>query len=168
MSCRSQYLRTVNYQGDGLRAGTCWDEGDLGKLQILIDTAHGDSHPGSVHLGRLAEEAKLSVAESGGKAALYAVTDMCDGIAMAHDGMNYSLVSREIMAFMYEIHALASPFDGCLFMASCDKSIPAQLMACCALTCLRCTCRAARCLAVLTLCRRKSCTAPATISPRGR
>jgi len=128
MSCRSQYLRTVNYQGDGLRAGTCWDEGDLGKLQILIDTAHGDSHPGSVHLGRLAEEAKLSVAESGGKAALYAVTDMCDGIAMAHDGMNYSLVSREIMAFMYEIHALASPFDGCLFMASCDKSIPAQLM----------------------------------------
>ncbi|MDR7866993.1 MAG: dihydroxy-acid dehydratase [Sporomusaceae bacterium] len=129
MSCRSQYLRKVNYQGDGLRAGTCWDEGDLAKPQILIDTAHGDSHPGSVHLGRLAEEAKLSVAESRGKAALYAVTDMCDGIAMAHDGMNYSLVSREIMAFMYEIHALASPFDGCLFMASCDKSIPAQLMA---------------------------------------
>ncbi len=129
MSCRSQCLRKVNYQGDGLRAGTNWDEGDLGKLQILIDTAHGDSHPGSVHLGRLAEEAKLSVAESQGKAALYAVTDMCDGIAMAHDGMNYSLVSREIMAFMYEIHALASPFDGCLFMASCDKSIPAQLMA---------------------------------------
>lgn len=129
MSCRSQCLRTVNYQGDGLRAGTHWDESDLAKPQILIDTAHGDSHPGSVHLGRLAEEAKLSVAESGGKAALYAVTDMCDGIAMAHDGMNYSLVSREIMAFMYEIHALASPFDGCLFMASCDKSIPAQLMA---------------------------------------
>jgi dihydroxy-acid dehydratase len=129
MSCRSQCLRTVNYQGDGLRAGTHWDEGDLAKPQILIDTAQGDSHPGSVHLGRLAEEAKLSVAEGGGKAALYAVTDMCDGIAMAHDGMNYSLVSREIMAFMYEIHALASPFDGCLFMASCDKSIPAQLMA---------------------------------------
>lgn len=128
MSCRSQFLRTVNYQGDGLRAGTYWDEGDLAKPQILIDTAQGDSHPGSVHLGRLAEEAKLSVAERGGKAALYAVTDMCDGIAMAHDGMNYSLVSREIMAFMYEIHALASPFDGCLFMASCDKSIPAQLM----------------------------------------
>jgi dihydroxy-acid dehydratase len=128
MSCRSQYLRKVNFQGDGLRAGTCWDEEDLAKPQILIDTAHGDSHPGSVHLGRLAEEARLAVTESRGKAALYAVTDMCDGIAMAHDGMNYSLVSREIMAFMYEIHALASPFDGCVFMASCDKSIPAQLM----------------------------------------
>ncbi len=128
MSCRSQCLRTVNFQGDGLRAGTYWDEADLAKPQILIDTAHGDSHPGSVHLGRLAEEAKLAVTESQGKAALYAVTDMCDGIAMAHDGMNYSLVSREVMAFMYEIHALASPFDGCLFMASCDKSIPAQLM----------------------------------------
>lgn len=127
-SCRSQHLRKVNYQGDGLRAGTYWDENDLAKPQILIDTAQGDSHPGSVHLGRLAEEAKLAIAESQGKAALYAVTDICDGIAMAHDGMNYSLVSREIMACMYEIHALASPFDGCLFMASCDKSIPAQLM----------------------------------------
>ena len=127
-SCRSQLLRKVNYQGDGLRAGTFWDEKDLAKPQILIDTAQGDSHPGSVHLGQLAAEAKLAVAENQGKAALYAVTDICDGIAMAHDGMNYSLVSREIMAFMYEIHALASPFDGCLYMASCDKSIPAQLM----------------------------------------
>lgn len=128
MSYRSQLLRTVNYQGDGLRAGTLWDENDLGKPQILIDTAHGDSHPGSVHLGRLAEEAKISVYESQGKPAVYTVTDMCDGIAMAHDGMNYSLVSREIMAFMYEIHVLASPFDGCILMSSCDKSIPAQLM----------------------------------------
>ncbi len=131
MSCncnRSQSLRKVNYQGDGLRAGTLWDECDLGKLQILIDTAHGDSHPGSVHLGKLAEEAKLSVYEAQGKPALYSVTDICDGIAMAHDGMNYSLVSREIMSYMYEIHALASPYDGAVFMSSCDKSVPAQLM----------------------------------------
>ncbi|WP_371374028.1 dihydroxy-acid dehydratase [Sporomusa aerivorans] len=131
MSCgcsRSQYLRKVNYQGDGLRAGTQWDETDLGKLQILIDTVHGDSHPGSSHLGGLADEAKIGVYQSQGKPAVYAVTDICDGIAMAHDGMNYSLASREIMSYMFEIHALASPFDGSVFMASCDKSIPAQLM----------------------------------------
>ena len=127
--CKSQNLRKVNFQGDGLRAGMQWDQGDFGKLQILIDTAHGDSHPGSTHLGKLAEEAKLSVYEAQGKPAVYAVTDMCDGIAMAHDGMNYSLVSREIMSYMYEIHALASPFDGGVLMASCDKSVPAQLMA---------------------------------------
>jgi dihydroxy-acid dehydratase len=131
MSCncsRSQNLRKVNYQGDGLRVGTQWDDADLGKLQILIDTVHGDSHPGSSHLGGLADEAKIGVYESQGKPAVYTVTDICDGVAMAHDGMNYSLASREIMSYMFEIHALASPFDGSVFMASCDKSIPAQLM----------------------------------------
>lgn len=126
--CRSQRLRKVNYQGDGLRAGTYWDENDLGKPQILVDTVAGDSHPGSVHLAKLAEEAKLAVTEKQGKAAIYGVTDICDGIAMAHDGMNYSLVSREIMAYMFEIHTLGAPFDGAILMASCDKSIPAQLM----------------------------------------
>ncbi len=129
MSCRhSQKLRKVNFQGDGLRVGTLWDQGDLGKPQVLIDSAAGDSHPGSVHLGKVAEEAKLSVYEKGGKPAVYSVTDICDGVAMAHDGMNYSLVSREVMAFMYEIHALGAPFDGGVLIASCDKSIPAQLM----------------------------------------
>jgi len=126
--CRSQSLRKVNYQGDGLRAGMQWDAPDLGKLQILIDTVHGDSHPGSVHLGTLAEEAKIGVYESQGKPAVYSVTDICDGIAMAHDGMNYSLASREIMSFMFEIHAMASPYDGSVFMSSCDKSVPAQLI----------------------------------------
>ena len=126
--CHSQKLRKVNFQGDGLRAGTLWDQGDLAKPQILIDSAAGDSHPGSVHLGKAAEEVKLSVYEKGGKPAVYSVTDICDGVAMAHDGMNYSLVSREIMAFMYEIHALGAPFDGGVLLASCDKSIPAQLM----------------------------------------
>jgi dihydroxy-acid dehydratase len=126
--CHSQTLRKVNFQGDGLRAGTLWDQGDLAKPQILIDSAAGDSHPGSVHLGKAAEEVKLSVYEKGGKPAVYSVTDICDGVAMAHDGMNYSLVSREIMAFMYEIHALGAPFDGGVLLASCDKSIPAQLM----------------------------------------
>jgi dihydroxy-acid dehydratase len=126
--CHSQELRKVNFQGDGLRAGTLWDRGDLAKPQILIDSAAGDSHPGSVHLGKVAEEAKLSVYEMNGKPAVYAVTDICDGVAMAHDGMNYSLVSREIMAFMYEIHSLGAPFDGGVLIASCDKSIPAQLM----------------------------------------
>ncbi len=58
--CHSQDLRKVNFQGDGLRAGTLWDPGDLAKPPILIDSAAGYSHPGGVHLGKIAEEAKLS------------------------------------------------------------------------------------------------------------
>lgn len=129
MELKSQMLRQVNFQGDGLRMGTLWNEKDLSKPQILIDSAFGDSHPGSKHLDKLVEAAKISVYEHQGKPMCYTVTDICDGIAMAHDGMNYSLASRDIMAFMYEIHALASPIDGAIFIASCDKSVPAQLMA---------------------------------------
>ncbi|SHI54721.1 dihydroxy-acid dehydratase [Desulfofundulus thermosubterraneus] len=129
MELKSQMLRQVNFQGDGLRMGTLWDEKDLAKPQILIDSAFGDSHPGSKHLDKLVEAARISVYEHQGKPICYTVTDICDGMAMAHDGMNYSLVSRDIMAYMYEIHALATPIDGAIFIASCDKSIPAQLMA---------------------------------------
>ncbi len=126
---RSQQLREVNAQGDSLRLGTGWNIQDLAKPQVLVDSVFGESHPGSYHLDRLAEAAKIGVYEKGGKPAVYTVTDMCDGIAMGHDGMNYSLVSREIIAAMVEIHALSGHFDGMVLISSCDKSIPAHLIA---------------------------------------
>lgn len=126
---KSQKLRKVNTQGDGLRLGTGWSPADLEKPQILIDSVFGDSHPGSYHLDKLVNAAKNSLYTSGCKPAVYTVTDICDGIAMAHDGMNYSLASREIIAMMVEIHAQSSPFDGIALISSCDKSIPAHLMA---------------------------------------
>ena len=55
--------------------------------------------------------------------------DICDGEAQGHDGINYSLPSRDMMANMIEIHANATPFDGGVFIASCDKGMPAHLMA---------------------------------------
>lgn len=64
------------------------------------------------------------------------VTDICDGEAQGHDGMNFSLVSRDIMAAMMEIHVKATPFDAGIYIASCDKSVPAHLMAIAVLTCL--------------------------------
>jgi len=101
----------------------------LSKPQIIVESSYGHSHPGSAHLDKLVDEAGIGIKEKGGRAANYFVTDICDGEAQGHDGMNYSLVSRDIMAAMMEIHVKATPFDAGVFIASCDKSVPAHLMA---------------------------------------
>ncbi|HEX3046023.1 MAG TPA: dihydroxy-acid dehydratase [Bacillota bacterium] len=116
-------------QFDALQLGTGWDEEDLGKPQILIDDVFGDSHPGSVHLQAISEQAGIGVYERGGKPARFHVTDICDGCAQGHNGMNYVLASREAMADMVEIHGSFVSWDGLILVSSCDKSIPAQLMA---------------------------------------
>lgn len=126
---RSQEVRKAGPEVDPLLLGSGWAPEDLEKPQILLESTHGDSHPGSKHLNQLVEEAKIGVYKAGGKPAAYAVTDICDGVATGHDGMNYSLVSRDIIAAMVEIHARAMPFDALITFASCDKSIPAHLMA---------------------------------------
>jgi len=126
---KSQHLRTLNTQGDGLRLGTGWSPADLAKPQVLLDSVSGESHPGSYHLDKLVGSVKNALYANGCKPAVYTVTDMCDGIAMFHEGMNYSLLSREVIAMMVEIHAKGAPFDGIVLVSSCDKSIPAHLMA---------------------------------------
>ena len=129
MELRSQKLREIAPELDPLRLGTGWKPGDLSKPQIIIESSFGDSHPGSGHLLELVEEARKGIAEAGGHGARYFCTDICDGEAQGHDGINYSLPSRDMMANMIEIHANATPFDGGVFIASCDKSMPAHLMA---------------------------------------
>lgn len=126
---RSQELRKLAPEIDPLRLGTGWKLEDLSKPQIIIESSFGDSHPGSGHLLELVEEAREGVKESGGFGARYFCTDICDGEAQGHDGINYSLASRDMMTNMMEIHANATPFDGGIFIASCDKSMPANLMA---------------------------------------
>ncbi len=126
---RSQQIRKLSPEMDPLRIGTGWTAEDLSKPQIMIESTYGDSHPGSVHLLELVKAVEKSVYEHGGKAAKYFTTDICDGQAQGHDGMNYSLVSRDLICAMAEVHALATPFDGAVFAASCDKGMPAHLMA---------------------------------------
>src|SRR5215468_4099461 len=126
---RSQRLRLLNHQGDALRLGMNWTEEDLGKPQVLVDSAYGMGHPGTFHFRELVEEVSNGVFEAGGKPAVFAVSDICDGVAQAHDGMSYSLVSRDIMAAMVEIHALAHPHDGMVLISGNDKSVPAHLVA---------------------------------------
>ena len=108
--------------------GMGWRVEDLDKPQIMVESTFGDSHLGSAHLNRFVEEAVQGVNESGGKAARYFATDMCDGIAQGHDGINYSLPHRDAIVNLVEAQANATGFDGGVFIASCDKSMPAMLM----------------------------------------
>ena len=131
MELISQKLRTISPELDPLRLGTGWKKEDLGKPQIMIESTFGDSHPGSGHLDKLVEAARQGVAEAGGHGARYFCTDMCDGESQGTDGINYSLASREMIAGMIEIHENATPFDGGVFIASCDKGMPGSLMGLC-------------------------------------
>jgi dihydroxy-acid dehydratase len=106
---RSQRLRRVNHQGDALRLGMNWTEEDLGKPQVLVDSAYGMGHPGTFHFRGLVEEVSNGVHEAGGKPGEFAVSDICDGVVQATQGMSYSLVSRDVMAAMVEIAALGHP-----------------------------------------------------------
>lgn len=126
---KSQKLREVAPEVDPLRIGMGWTTEDLKKSQIMVESTYGDSHPGSAHLDLLINEAEKAIREHNGKAAKYFTTDMCDGQAQGHDGMNYSLVSREYIADMIEIQAMATPFDAGVFIASCDKGLPGNLKA---------------------------------------
>lgn len=125
----SQEIRKIAPELDPLRMGMGWTAEDLTKPQIMIESTFGDSHPGSAHLFELVNLAAQGVAETGGKAARYFATDICDGMAQGHDGINYSLASRDTIANLIEIHAGATPFDAGVFIASCDKGVPAHLMA---------------------------------------
>lgn len=71
------------------------------------------------------------MASAGGYGARYFTTDMCDGESQGTDGINYSLASREMIADMIEIQALATPFDAGIFIASCDKGLPGNMIGLC-------------------------------------
>lgn len=128
---KSQEMRKLAPELDPLRIGTGWKPEDLSKAQIYIGSTFGDSHPGSGHLDKLVEEVRKGVAEAGGFGARYFFTDMCDGESQGTDGINYSLASREMIANLIEIQANATPFDAGVFLASCDKGMPASLMGLC-------------------------------------
>ena len=128
---KSQEIRKIAPEQDPLRIGTGWKPEDLSKPQIFIASTFGDSHPGSGHLDILVEEVRKGIAEAGGFGARYFCTDMCDGESQGTDGINYSLVSREMIANMIEIQANATPFDAGVYISSCDKGLPGCLMGLC-------------------------------------
>ena len=126
---KSSSERLLWAQFDALQLGSGWDEEDITKPQILIEDAFGDSHPGSTHLNQLTEQARIGVYEAGGCPARFHSTDICDGCAQGHKGMNYVLASREAICDMVEVHGSMVSWDGLILSSSCDKSIPAHLKA---------------------------------------
>lgn len=128
MELNSQRVRQLAPENDPLKIGMGWTEADLDKPQIMVESTFGDSHPGSAHLDQFVCQAVEAINQNGGKAARYFATDMCDGIAQGHDGINYSLPHRDAMVNLIEAQANASVYDGGVFIASCDKSVPAMLM----------------------------------------
>src|SRR5262245_34054414 len=126
---RSQELRTHTDQADALRLGMNWTEADLDKPQVLVESAWGMGHPGTFHFEPLIHEVSHGVFEAGGKPGVFTVSDICDGVVQATAGMSYSLVSRDVMAAMVEIHALGHPDDGMVLIFGNDTSVPAHLVA---------------------------------------
>lgn len=128
MELTSQKMRKLASELDPLRIGTGWKKEDLDKVQVMIESTYGDSHPGSGHLNILVEEVRKGIEEEGGFGARYFCTDICDGESQGTDGINYSLASREMIANMIEIHANATPFDAGVYLSSCDKGVPGNLI----------------------------------------
>jgi len=125
---KSQKIRKIAPEMDPLRIGMGWNVDDLSKPQVMVESTFGDSHPGSAHLLEFVEQAVKGVNEHNGKAARYFATDICDGMSQGHDGINYSLASRDIICSLIEMHANATTFDSAVFVSSCDKAVPAHLM----------------------------------------
>ncbi|PUU87904.1 dihydroxy-acid dehydratase, partial [Halanaerobium sp.] len=104
---RSQKIRKQGAEIDALRMGMDWTADDLDKMQIVIANTYGNGHPGSFHLDKYVDILKNELKEIEVMGSRMTTSDICDGIAQGHDGMNYSLVSREMIANMVEIQAMA-------------------------------------------------------------
>ena len=111
-----------------LRACGVTDD-DFAKPFIGIANSYTDIVPGHIHLRELAETVKVGIGQAGGVPFEFNTMAICDGIAMNHDGMRYSLASREIIADTVESMAQAHSLDGLVLMPTCDKVVPGMLMA---------------------------------------
>ncbi len=102
---------------------------EIRQPMIGIVNAQNDIIPGHLHLDDIVEAVKAGVRMEGGTPFVFPAIGVCDGIAMGHEGMKYSLISREHIADSVEIMAMAHPFDALVFVPNCDKIVPGMLMA---------------------------------------
>lgn len=106
-----------------------WTDGEIQKPMVGIICAQSEIIPGHMHLDMIAKAAAEGVIAAGGKPVILPSIGVCDGIAMGHTGMKYSLPSREIIADSAEILLRAHGFQAAIFIGNCDKIIPGMLMA---------------------------------------
>lgn len=102
---------------------------ELSRPLVGIANSANEIIPGHIHLNKIAEAVKAGVRMAGGTPIEFSTIGVCDGIAMNHEGMKYSLASRELIADSIEIMAIAHPFDALVLVTNCDKIVPGMLMA---------------------------------------
>ena len=102
---------------------------EISRPLIGVVNSANEIVPGHLHLDSIAQAAKAGVRMAGGTPIEFSTIGVCDGLAMNHEGMRFSLPSREIIADSIEIMATAHPFDGLVLIPNCDKSVPGMLMA---------------------------------------
>ncbi len=104
-------------------------EEEMGKPMVGIVSSYNEIVPGHMNLDKIVEAVKLGVAEAGGVPVVFPAIAVCDGIAMGHIGMKYSLVTRDLIADSTECMAMAHQFDALVMVPNCDKNVPGLLMA---------------------------------------
>ena len=106
-----------------------YTEEELEKPLIAVVSAHSEIVPGHMHLDKITEAVKAGVRMAGGTPIMVPAIGVCDGIAMGHIGMKYSLASRELIADSVETMVMAHAFDGAVLVPNCDKIVPGMVMA---------------------------------------
>ena len=102
---------------------------EMKKPMIGIVSSYNEIVPGHMNIDKIVNAVKLGVAEAGGVPVVFPAIAVCDGIAMGHVGMKYSLVTRDLIADSTECMAIAHQFDGLVMVPNCDKNVPGLLMA---------------------------------------
>lgn len=102
---------------------------EMKKPMIGVVCSYNEIVPGHINLDKIAEAVKMGIAEAGGMPVEFPAIAVCDGIAMGHTGMKYSLVTRDLIADSTECMARAHQFDGLVMIPNCDKNVPGLLMA---------------------------------------
>ena len=102
---------------------------EMKKPMVGIVSSYNEIVPGHMNLDKIVEAVKLGVAMAGGTPVVFPAIAVCDGIAMGHVGMKYSLVTRDLIADSTECMALAHQFDALVMVPNCDKNVPGLLMA---------------------------------------
>lgn len=104
-------------------------EEEMNKPLVGIVSSYNEIVPGHMNLDKIVDAVKLGVAMAGGTPVVFPAIAVCDGIAMGHEGMKYSLATRELIADSTESMALAHQFDALVMVPNCDKNVPGLLMA---------------------------------------
>lgn len=109
------------------------DELEMKRPFVAVVNSKSDYIPGHMHLDKIAEQVKAGIRNAGGVPFEFNTIGVCDGIAMNHRGMKYSLCSRELIADSIEVMLTAHPLDAIVFIPNCDKIVPGMLLAACRL-----------------------------------